>query len=67
MNYINFFRLSIAVVADFAVFGFVEADFFDFFQMEWVTEFLAAHPRVRLDFVNPRPDEIAVLITGRRR
>lgn len=27
------------------------ADFFDFFQMEWVTEFLAAHPRVRLDFV----------------
>jgi DNA-binding transcriptional LysR family regulator len=27
------------------------ADFFDFFQMEWVREFLAAHPRVRLDFV----------------
>jgi DNA-binding transcriptional LysR family regulator len=27
------------------------ADFFDFFQMDWVTEFLAAHPRVRLDFV----------------
>jgi len=27
------------------------ADFFDFFQMEWVSEFLAAHPRVRLDFV----------------
>ena len=27
------------------------ADFFDFFPMEWVTEFLAAHPRVRLDFV----------------
>lgn len=27
------------------------ADFFDFFEMEWVTEFLAAHPRVRLDFV----------------
>ena len=27
------------------------ADFFDFFQMEWVAEFLAAHPRVRLDFV----------------
>jgi hypothetical protein len=23
--------------------------------------------RVRLDFVNPRPDEIAVLITARRR
>ncbi|WP_454827943.1 LysR family transcriptional regulator [Pseudoxanthomonas wuyuanensis] len=27
------------------------ADFFDFFQMEWVAEFLAARPRVRLDFV----------------
>jgi DNA-binding transcriptional LysR family regulator len=27
------------------------ADFFDFFPMEWVGEFLAAHPRVRLDFV----------------
>jgi DNA-binding transcriptional LysR family regulator len=27
------------------------ADFFDFFQMEWVTDFLAMHPRVRLDFV----------------
>ncbi|UUZ71174.1 LysR family transcriptional regulator [Polaromonas sp. P1(28)-8] len=27
------------------------ADFFDFFPMEWVAEFLAAHPRVRLDFV----------------
>jgi len=27
------------------------ADFFDFFPMEWVDEFLAAHPRVRLDFV----------------
>ncbi|WPN33084.1 LysR family transcriptional regulator [Pseudomonas sp. P5_109] len=27
------------------------ADFFDFFQMDWVSEFLAAHPRVRLDFV----------------
>ncbi|WP_223449417.1 MULTISPECIES: LysR family transcriptional regulator [unclassified Pseudomonas] len=27
------------------------ADFFDFFQMQWVTEFLTAHPRVRLDFV----------------
>ena len=25
------------------------ADFFDFFQMEWVAGFLAAHPRVRLD------------------
>lgn len=27
------------------------ADFFEFFLMEWVTEFLAAYPRVRLDFV----------------
>ncbi|MDQ2151544.1 LysR family transcriptional regulator [Alcaligenaceae bacterium C4P045] len=27
------------------------ADFFDFFLMEWVAEFLLAHPRVRLDFV----------------
>jgi DNA-binding transcriptional LysR family regulator len=27
------------------------ADFFDFFPMEWVAGFLAAHPRVRLDFV----------------
>jgi len=27
------------------------ADFFDFFPMEWVAEFLATHPRVRLDFV----------------
>jgi hypothetical protein len=26
-----------------------------------------ADGRVRLDFVNPRPDEIAVLITARRR
>lgn len=26
------------------------ADFFDFFPMEWVAEFLAAHPLVRLDF-----------------
>lgn len=29
----------------------VPADFFDFFQMDWVAEFLATHPRVRLDFV----------------
>ncbi len=28
----------------------VPADFFDFFPMEWVAGFLAAHPRVRLDF-----------------
>lgn len=27
------------------------ADFFDFFPMEWVAEFLGKHPRVRLDFV----------------
>ena len=27
------------------------ADFFDFFPMEWVAGCLAAHPRVRLDFV----------------
>lgn len=27
------------------------ADFFDFFPMEWVADFLAAHPLVRLDFV----------------
>src|SRR5450830_488575 len=27
------------------------ADFFDFFPMEWVADFLAAHPRVRIDFV----------------
>ena len=27
------------------------ADFFDFFQMDWVTGFLAAYPRVRLDFM----------------
>jgi len=27
------------------------ADFLDFFPMEWVAEFLAAHPRVRLEFV----------------
>lgn len=28
----------------------VMADFFDFFPMEWIAEFLAAHPRVRVDF-----------------
>ena len=27
------------------------ADFFDFFPMEWVADFLAAHPLVRIDFV----------------
>jgi DNA-binding transcriptional LysR family regulator len=37
------------------------ADFFDFFPMQWVAEFLAAHPRVRLDFVlsDARADLIA--------
>jgi DNA-binding transcriptional LysR family regulator len=37
------------------------ADFFDFFHMDWVSEFLAAHPRVRLDFVlsDARADLIA--------
>nr|WP_274617430.1 substrate binding domain-containing protein [Bradyrhizobium oropedii] len=29
----------------------VAADFFDFYQMEWVAEFLAEHPLVRLEFV----------------
>jgi DNA-binding transcriptional LysR family regulator len=27
------------------------ADFFDFYKMEWVAEFLAAHPQVRIEFV----------------
>jgi DNA-binding transcriptional LysR family regulator len=27
------------------------ADFFDFFPMQWIADFLAAHPRVQLDFV----------------
>jgi len=37
------------------------ADFFDFFRMEWVADFLAAHSRVRLDFVlsDARADLIA--------
>lgn len=37
------------------------ADFFDFFSMEWLAEFLAAHPRVRVDFVlsDARADLIA--------
>jgi DNA-binding transcriptional LysR family regulator len=29
----------------------VPTDFFDFYRMEWVAEYLAAHPLVRLDFV----------------
>lgn len=39
------------------------ADFFDFFAMEWLTEFLAAHPKVRVDFV--LSDGRADLITDR--
>ncbi len=37
------------------------ADFFDFFPMEWLAEFLAAHPLVRVDFVlsDARADLIA--------
>ncbi|WP_226051567.1 LysR family transcriptional regulator [Dickeya chrysanthemi] len=37
------------------------ADFFDFFPMEWMNEFMAAYPRVRLDFVlsDGRADLIA--------
>ena len=37
------------------------ADFFDFFPMEWLAEFLAAHPQVRVDFVlnDGRADLIA--------
>lgn len=37
------------------------ADFFDFFPMEWVADFLAAYPRVQLDFVlsDGRADLIA--------
>lgn len=37
------------------------ADFFDFFAMNWLTEFLATYPKVRLDFVlsDGRADLIA--------
>jgi DNA-binding transcriptional LysR family regulator len=37
------------------------ADFFDFFPMQWVADFLQAHPRVQLDFVlsDARADLIA--------
>ncbi|WP_297842577.1 LysR family transcriptional regulator [Pseudomonas sp.] len=37
------------------------ADFFDFFPMEWVADFLAVHPQVQLDFVlsDSRADLIA--------
>lgn len=36
------------------------ADFFAFFRMEWIAEFLAAHPKVRLDFV--LSDELTDLV-----
>lgn len=39
------------------------ADFFDFFPLEWVAEFLAEHPRVKLEFV--LSDGRADLITDR--
>lgn len=37
------------------------ADFFDFFSMEWLNEFLVAHPKVRVEFVlsDGRADLIA--------
>jgi DNA-binding transcriptional LysR family regulator len=37
------------------------SDFFNWFQMDWVTEFLAAHPKVRLEFVlnDARADLVA--------
>lgn len=37
------------------------ADFFDFFAMEWLTDFLIAHPKVKVDFVlsDGRADLIA--------
>lgn len=39
----------------------VTADFFQFFRMEWIAEFLDAHPKVRLDFV--LSDELTDLIS----
>lgn len=39
------------------------ADFFDFYQVEWIGEFLARHPSVQLDFV--LADATADLITER--
>jgi DNA-binding transcriptional LysR family regulator len=39
------------------------ADFFDFFPLGWVEEFLARHPRVRLDFV--LSDAVADLIADK--
>jgi DNA-binding transcriptional LysR family regulator len=40
------------------------ADFLDFFRIEWVTQFLGQHPKVRLDFVlnDARADMIAEAI-----
>ena len=37
------------------------ADFFNWFQMDWVTEFLSTHPKVRLEFVlnDARADLVA--------
>ena len=37
------------------------ADFFNWFQMDWVAEFLATHPKVRLEFVlsDARADLVA--------
>ncbi|WP_367269810.1 LysR family transcriptional regulator [Roseateles sp.] len=37
------------------------ADFFNWFQLAWITEFLAAHPRVRLEFLlsDSRADLVA--------
>jgi DNA-binding transcriptional LysR family regulator len=39
----------------------VTADFFEFVPMEWVAQFLAAHPKVRIDFIlsDDRTDLIA--------
>src|SRR5258708_36580203 len=39
------------------------ADFFDFYKMEWVAEFLALHPQVRIEFV--LSDATVDLIEGR--
>lgn len=38
----------------------VTADFFAFFRMDWIAEFLATHPKVRLDFV--LSDELTDLV-----
>jgi len=41
----------------------VTADFFEFFRMEWVAEFLAIYPKVHLDFL--LSDELTDLIADR--